>query len=144
MPYEPHVFESLGMGYIQNRPPTFQVVADDERTLTNAARFRAFFGISPAICTDIWNLLRPEENMRRGAMHFHLLWAFAFLKIYATEVVLASLFHCDEKTFRKWSKIFVVAVSWLEPFVVSAAGSVVDAQIVTFPTNVFATDPFGR
>lgn len=161
MGYEPHVFEGIGMGYIQNRPPQFHIdIVEQERTTSNIRRFRAFFGASPAVCTDIWNLLKPRETMPRGSQPEHLLWALVFLKVYASEKVLSRLVGCpDEKTFRKWIHIFVDGISWLELSLVSLVSRVlVLGRQQRFPRKYFHeslmrflyvllllfTDPVGR
>ena len=49
-----------------------------------------------------------------------MLWGLMFLKIYASEGVLATLAGgVDEKTFRKWAWRFVDAIADLEDDVVS-------------------------
>lgn len=121
MSYAPHVFEVIGMGYIDNHPPQFRIDIAEEQTITDARRFRAFFGASAAVCSDIWGMLRPEETMPKGSKPEHLLWSLVFLKVYASEQVLRSLVGSpDEKTFRKWSQLFVLAISWLEFDLVSS------------------------
>ena len=83
-------------------------------------RFRAMFGTSPEICSLLWDHLDPPNSMPNEVKAFHLLWGLMFLKLYASEVV-----HCaiaggvDEKTFRKWSWLFVSAIADLSPNVVS-------------------------
>ena len=54
-----------------------------------------------------------------GARPEHLLWALLFLKLYELEPVNASLARCDEKTFRKWSWLFVEAIGDLDYIYVS-------------------------
>jgi hypothetical protein len=41
------------------------------------------------------------------------------IKTYGTEDFLSSVASVDEKTFRKWTQIFLELLSDLEPFVVS-------------------------
>ena len=47
------------------------------------------------------------------------MWALLFLKLYEIEPVNASLVRCDEKTFRKWSWLFVEAIGDLDYIYVS-------------------------
>ena len=76
-------------------------------------RFKAHFGTTDERCVVIWNILRadPASQPLNGAKPEHLLWALLMLKTYDTEPVLSGKAHCDEKTFRKWSWKFIVALS---------------------------------
>ena len=68
-------------------------------------RFRAFFGTSPLVCLIAWDQLfhvRPRNSSPE-----HLLWALLLLKQYNIESMNASLCKVTEKTFRKWSLIFI-------------------------------------
>ena len=68
-------------------------------------KFRAFFGTSPTTCFVVWNMLlarRPRKSTPE-----HLLWALLLLKQYSIESVNAALVGVSEKTFRKWSYIFI-------------------------------------
>ena len=68
-------------------------------------KFRAFFGTSPAVCVVAWDLLasvRPNNSKPS-----HLLWALMLLKRYCIESFNAALVKVTEKTFRKWSLLFV-------------------------------------
>ena len=68
-------------------------------------RFRGFFGTSPIVCLVAWDMLtalRPRKSTPN-----HLLWALILLKQYNTETVNAALVGVNEKTFRKWSLIFI-------------------------------------
>ena len=67
--------------------------------------FRAFFGTSPMVCVAVWDLLliyRPKKSTPE-----HLLWALMLLKRYNIESFNAALVGVSEKTFRKWSHIFI-------------------------------------
>jgi len=68
-------------------------------------KFTAFFGTSPMICAIVWHLLR--ETRPDGSTPEHLLWALLLLKRYTIENVNAILVKTSEKTFRKWSHIFI-------------------------------------
>lgn len=68
-------------------------------------RFRAFFGTSPLVCVvawDVMSMVRPRSSRPE-----HLLWALLLLKRYSVENVNATLIGVNEKTFRKWSHIFI-------------------------------------
>ena len=59
-----------------------------------------------------------------SAKPIHLLWALMFLKIYSTERVSRTIVGSSrnptmEKTMRKWVRLFVRAISFLESEVVS-------------------------
>lgn len=73
--------------------------------VTHRRRFRALFGVTPAVASIVWN--RLQGHIPRKASPIHLLWAFLFLKTYGSEHVNCALTKVDEKTFRKWSWIFV-------------------------------------
>jgi len=84
-----------------------------------ARKFASFFGTTPFICSMLWAYLEPCQNFPRNVQPVHLLWALMFLKVYATEPVHCSLAGgVDEKTFRKWSWMFVHGIADLEAGVV--------------------------
>lgn len=66
-------------------------------------RFKGFFGAPPVVVSAMWRRLTYPER----ALPCHLLWAFLLLKSYANEHQCAALCAVDEKTFRKWSWLFV-------------------------------------
>ena len=68
-------------------------------------KFRSFFGTNPLVCFVTWDMLSPVRPRKSAPKH--LLWALMLLKNYSTESVNAGLTDVDEKTFRKWSLIFV-------------------------------------
>ena len=85
-------------------------------------RFRSHFGTTPTICLVIWERLDPYETILptyRRVKFKHLLWALLFMKVYGTEELHTSLTGVDEKTFRKWSWIFIDAIADLECEVVN-------------------------
>lgn len=100
-----------------NRDPEGRSEAVFER------RFLSFFGVELVVVAQVWELLlvpaAPEDDPElNGARPEHLLWALLFLKKYGDESEHAALCGAakgavDEKTFRKWSKIFVNRISWL-------------------------------
>ena len=75
-------------------------------SLTIAHRkFRAFFGTSPVMCAVAWDLMasvRPNDSKPR-----HLLWALILLKRHCIESSNSAKVKMTEKTFRKWSLLFV-------------------------------------
>ena len=75
-------------------------------------RYSALFGVTPHITFVLRNrlLLRlPSKSEPR-----HLLWSLLFLKLYGSEHVRACLTMVSEKTFRKWSWVFVKLLSELK------------------------------
>lgn len=84
-------------------------------------RWNAAFGARPHVCCILWDMLEPERTMPPGAQLKHLLWGLLFMTTYDIEETLAHRAKVDEKTFRKWSQLFVVAISYLECDVVSSA-----------------------
>lgn len=67
-------------------------------------RFKAFFGVSPAVCSMAWSHLKKDLPGDYNEMH--LLWTLMFLKSYNTDSINCSIARCDEKTFRK--RVWVV------------------------------------
>jgi len=77
--------------------------------LVERRRFRAIFGVSPLVCSIVWNKL--DGSVCRRARPKHLLWALLFLKVYASEHNNRVLVNADEKSFRKWAWRFVKYVA---------------------------------
>jgi len=90
-------FFRCGLKYLKKEFDSNQV------TKTNHRDFRAGFGISPTVCSYVWNQIHEEES---NLAPEHLLWALLFLKVYKTETVHASIVKTDEKTFRE--KVFKI------------------------------------
>lgn len=84
-------------------------------------RWMSAFGAYPDVCCILWNEVKPHSTMPNGVEPKHLLWGLIFLNIYDTEENIAlRVGDVDEKTFRKWSHLFVDAISYLECEVVSS------------------------
>src|SRR5690242_2868765 len=64
--------------------------------------FRAHFGMSVAVCRQIWLLLEESDCLPEKCVATFLLWALYFLKTYNTEDVASARFNCTPKTYRKW------------------------------------------
>ena len=75
-------------------------------------RFRGLFGCTPAICAWIWNYFQLKHVLPLEANPNHLLCALLFLKVYGTESTNKSITNYDEKTFRKWTWIFVELLAY--------------------------------
>lgn len=111
---EPNAFICLALDIMARRPGR-----TNGSMIGKLRRFRSFFGVSPEICSRLWGMLDPCATMENGAVPEHLLWALMFMKIYATNSVLCALVGgVDEKTYRKWTWIFVNAISYLEGSVI--------------------------
>lgn len=90
-------FLKIGNGYIKH-----------DRKLskqTGLRRFKSFFGITPSVCSIIWDSLKnkiPAESAPK-----HLLWCLLFLKQYSVEHIRHTILNADEKTIRKWTWFYV-------------------------------------
>ena len=90
-------------------------------------RWNSFFGVELVVVAETWERLRVPADDGTDldyAKPEHLLWALLFLKKYGDEEEMAKLVGpdgkaVDEKTFRKWIKIFVNRISYLLLDVVS-------------------------
>ena len=93
-------------------------------TESNEFRWRATFGAPPQICCDIWHRISPETTMPNGVQYDHLLWGLLQMKLYPSEPSACAIAAGrgeapDEKTYRKWSKLFISAISLQSTSVVS-------------------------
>ena len=81
-------------------------------------RFLALFGVTPHVCSMIWNYLIKFLLLPKSAYPYHLLYSLMWMKTYKTESVLSSIARVGEKTFRNWCWDFIYAISLLEEYVV--------------------------
>jgi hypothetical protein len=96
---------------------------------TETRKFRALFGCSPQIWLKLWNELDPFLTMPKGVSPKHLLWALLMMKVYDSEDVHCSIAGgVDPTTFRKWSWLFVEALSSLDAKVVRTSDVAIDTQ----------------
>ena len=86
-------------------------------SMTRSRRFRAAFGTSPRVCSVLWSKCHESFDIPVNALPVHLLWVLLFLKLYASEQVNAALTKSDEKTFRKWSWLFIEALASIDDLV---------------------------
>jgi hypothetical protein len=78
-------------------------------------------GTTFTVCARLWGLLELHGNIREIFVQpKHILWALCFLKVYASQYVLASLLHVDRKTLMRWTWIVVENIHWLHGEVVSS------------------------
>jgi len=83
-------------------------------TLWGKRQFISMFGCTLDIVMIVWRKLVLQEMLPDDARVKHLLWTLAFLKVYGSEYVMASMFRCTEKTMRKWVWLFIDKMSSLE------------------------------
>ena len=80
--------------------------------ITNIARFKAFFGASPADTANMWEELQTTD-IEDALMHknekdlYYLLMAFHFLFCYPTKYEAEGLFKVSVRTFYKWAWLFI-------------------------------------
>lgn len=77
----------------------------DHLSQTELRRFKSIYGVSPSICTVLWDKI--YDIIPPGSHPHHLLYGLRFLKTYSTESVSACAEGCTEKTFREWSWIMI-------------------------------------
>ena len=93
----------------------------ENRSLGSEERdFRSMFGCGILVASKLWNILvRFGLLPERGELK-HLMWTLCFLKTYAKSSALAKLCRgADAKTIRYWNWQFILALSNLEPHIVS-------------------------
>jgi hypothetical protein len=79
------------------------------------------FGAKPAVMAELWTMIDPENTMSNGVKPAHITWAFYYLKQYPTEEVFArNVGGFYEQTCRKWTWLFIEAISYQEYRVVSS------------------------
>lgn len=98
-----HLFWTEGLVYIKHNIANSGITAN--------RKYRSFFGISPEVCAKLWRLLTEKPTNSKPK---HLLWSLLFLKCYNVEHVNASIVEVDEKTYRKWTWIFVNQLAELD------------------------------
>ena len=82
-------------------------------------RFVASFGVSPRHASLVWLYCKDKaQNIDSDSAMIHLLWTLNLLKTDDTEHTLHGRWRADEKTIRKWTRLFMHVLSNLD--VVSA------------------------
>ena len=103
-------------------------------------QFVGFFGVSPAVLASVWRKILREELLPAGGTPIHLLWSFAFLKMYGTEPEMSMLFHTTRKTFREWVWRFIDAIFYID--VVSSPFWIIRCRsLLTLSSSL---DPHGK
>ena len=105
---EPQVFLYFGLGVHEDTPST-----------ESLRKCVASYGATPRVCSITWNKLINLKRMPRGGKPNHLLWAFMLLKTYQSIDYLSLTTRVATKTFRKWSWLFIKAISSMEDDLVS-------------------------
>jgi len=83
-------------------------------------RFKAEFGVPIYIATVAWEMLEDSSFLKdnnpgqKSLNPEHMLWALLLLKKYSRTESLANLVRVDEKTFRKWSGLYLEALAELD------------------------------
>ena len=107
-------------------------------------RFKAKFGCSPDVCSDLWERLSALPRRPRRMLPKHLLWGLLFLKLYNTESVLAEMVGAERKTVRKWCWIVVYEIKRLTGKVVSDVISHLVYLLSCVLINRFPLDSMGE
>ena len=93
-----------------------------KKTKTNLRRFREYYGVNASVISMVWQKIHAThwftKNRIKGDLN-HLLLAFSYLQQYQTESINAKDVEKDEKTWRKWTWLYIEAIGSLVPYVVS-------------------------
>ena len=114
-------FLALGLDMMGKEGTAMNTEAKTEMFITH-------FGTTPGIMSEIWGLLYTKTNfftdIEPSTKPQHILWAFAKLKIYEKESVMASIVATRNgapcgKTYREKSWSVIAAIASLTELVVS-------------------------
>ena len=84
--------------------------------------FRETFGCGVIIALTTWEMMSDADLLPTNGCLHHFMWALMFMKVYGKEMTMCALAGAiDPKTWRKWTWLFIAAISGLEPFVVSSS-----------------------
>lgn len=97
---DPNIFWKIGNKYTRHTSYSQNV---------GRRRLKSMFGVTPKVCSLIWNLILPILSIECSPCH--LLWALMFLRCYNTEETNRAIVKTDEKTFRKYSCILINYIS---------------------------------
>ena len=103
----PEAFHKLGTEIVTRDPAAANLELRD---------YVAFFGTSPTIVSELWNLI---DNKVKSAKPMHILWACMFMKLYIPEDALCILLGTSKNTMRKWMWYFIEEISLLSVKIVS-------------------------
>ena len=97
--------------------PLIRRAVDVER-VTHLRLFSEHFCISPWVTACVCNRLVEHDFLPAKANPKHLLWTLLFMKVYATEQVLATICECNAETFRIWVRSMLDGLGLLKNKVV--------------------------
>lgn len=80
---------------------------------SQVAVFRSYYGVSPAICQELWELLGYAIGLDANVQPKHLLWALSFMKKYETMVVNTTDFNSSAHTFRYYCHMIIQKIALL-------------------------------
>ena len=105
----------IGLQYVGYNQRQLQVCRG-----TLLSRFRSHYGSNPIVYSELFEDLKTTliQNARIEGKHAclkHFLMAIHFMQCYPTEHEISARFKLDEKTARKWIKIFVMKIHALKP-----------------------------
>jgi hypothetical protein len=98
-------------------------ISVDVENKTHLRLWKEHFGVSPVVVCIVWNRMSFWRCLPAKCEPKHLLWTLLFLKVYATERILATQCGCNPETYRQWVKLVLEGLNRLEPFVVSRSRS---------------------
>jgi hypothetical protein len=75
--------------------------------------FVSFYGTSPEIISECWEILESRALVEGGGKLKHLLWACMFMKLYLPEDVMCVLLNTSKPTLRKWVWKYIEGLSLL-------------------------------
>ena len=102
-------------------------------SIVTRRRMKSFFGVSEVVIAQLWQLLLTSVVLPDALKEIHLLWTLCFLKVYASESVLAGIWRCDEKTLRKWVWTLIPLISEINLVSTHSKLSIVASFFLTSP-----------
>ena len=103
---------------------------------TQMRRFREMYGCDPVVVQVVWYDLEP--NLPPKTKLEHLFWSLFFLRKYPTDGDMATRYHKDPSTVRKWVWTIIFALSDLKADKIKFPES--DSWVLTFIVSVDGTD----
>jgi hypothetical protein len=80
-------------------------------------QFKVHYGKNPELLACVWRKIILDgwilQHTKQKPKLKHFLWAFYNMQVYPKEYNAAVTFSCDEKTWRKWTRIYAEAVARL-------------------------------
>ena len=94
-------------------PKAFEIAAEDLIGDSNPSqshqKYVAHFGVDSLVTAKIWDMTKP--SLPTKVKPKHLLWALMFMKVYNSELVLASWAGVTPKTYRKYCWMIIEAIA---------------------------------